>query len=378
MIIYYRLFLQQTVHWGNLKIKGNNSGDEVSAPPVLSAPKFSVSLTILGEKMLKFTVQIENLLRFLAEAEQQACPCLLKEKYKAKVQEQVSACMSRLGWNPCTSILRYITQRFCGDDWEIRKNSNPFCAATGQLWNCGEMHLLVTFITEHKPFMFPRRKQQRNKRKIQKTGKHCVSSLHWSSVKPLFLHSLNPWCFNLTQCPPQPWPPENCIAVRTGLLVWDETASPRKEGFLGQAPQSWQKTCLHSCRESPKLQRDRTWSSAGMTLPPAVLEMLCPWCASSRQRVPQGKVLGPVISKLGQKRFTCTRKKHIFIPLSPQNCQEQTLLFLLRKITPELCCCSFSWVTQGRFIPPAQLWSHSDIWVLLRLVRSCDTFLLQS
>lgn len=86
---------------------------------------------------------------------------------------------------------------------------------------------------------------------------------------------------------------------------------PERRVFWGRLHKAGRK---HVCTaaESPKLQRDRTWSSAGMTLPPAVLEMLFPWCASSRQRVPQGKVLGPVISKLGQKSFTCTCKKHIF------------------------------------------------------------------
>lgn len=34
-------------------------------PPVLSAPKISVSFTILGEKILKFTVQMETCLGFL-------------------------------------------------------------------------------------------------------------------------------------------------------------------------------------------------------------------------------------------------------------------------------------------------------------------------
>lgn len=134
--------------------------------------------------------------------------------------------------------------------------------------------------------------------------------------------------------------------------------------FLGQALQSWQKMCLHSCRESQApegLDVQQLWDNAASKLcQQAAMPRMCP-AARAGSGCPQGSASGPATYRWGQRSQglsvpALVRTSLRFIPLSCQECQKQTTLFLLKgiKTHQDCACCSFLMVTHGRFISPPQ------------------------
>lgn len=181
----------------------------------------------------------------------------------------------------------------------------------GQLWNREEMHPLVTFITEHKSLMFPGKEQQRSKRKIQKTEKQCLQPALELCEAP-FPPQLQSMVFSSYAMPSAAVTSRELHRCQNWFASLGWNCLPQKGEFSGAGSTKLAENVSAQLQREPQAPERQDPEQCLNELPPAVLEVLCSWCASSRQRVLQGKVLGPVITKLGQKSFTCTCKNRIF------------------------------------------------------------------